>query len=383
MFWIYLFSCGEKTIDTIAIDTAVVEPSTEPAGEPSVETGTDQDGDGFTVENGDCDDNDPWTNPARDEENNDNIDNDCDGRTDEKWSGVTVSLRNSGRASSLVVFNQIGNVEDQITLNNDCVPTYLDSFQQKITNSTFTDTGWVISHANSALATVSATGDCSVIADFSEEEENTELLGVIAHPDGYYLASRGNALVKISNDGTVDTLAEWDANIVDDAGEANPAYQIYVWSIARDIRTDTIALFGLFGGFATWDATNGFVQHRQVDANTWDGRYAYAGAYKDGGGWYTLLYNSDNGEISVARFNATEANWVNRVVWTDQDHGAQEFAFPQGITVNGDMGDYYITADVASFSMVYRIREADQFIDDFYFSGAQYDWTFMGIVSNY
>src|SRR5688500_9994599 len=56
------------------------------------ETGTDADGDGFTVEEGDCDDGDPWTNPALDEESGDGKDNDCDGRTDEAWAGLTAAL---------------------------------------------------------------------------------------------------------------------------------------------------------------------------------------------------------------------------------------------------------------------------------------------------
>ena len=37
---------------------------------------------------------------------------------------------------------------------------------------------------------------------------------------------------------------------------------------------------------------------------------------------------------------------------------------PQGITINGDNGDYYVTADVATYSSVFRIREVDEFIDD-------------------
>ena len=59
---------GEKPApivnDTATEDTAE-EPSTEPSTEPE---GTDADGDGFTVEDGDCDDTSPWINPARDEE---------------------------------------------------------------------------------------------------------------------------------------------------------------------------------------------------------------------------------------------------------------------------------------------------------------------------
>ena len=74
------FGCGEKPAP-LPVDTAVEDTANEPASEPGTEpTGTDEDGDGFTVEDGDCDDTSPWINPARDEETGDGVDNDCDGR---------------------------------------------------------------------------------------------------------------------------------------------------------------------------------------------------------------------------------------------------------------------------------------------------------------
>jgi hypothetical protein len=373
---LFFLACGEKPVD-IVIDTAedtgsVEEPSTEPSTE---DTGTDQDGDGFTVEDGDCDDTSPWINPARSEEPGDGVDNDCDGRIDEKWSGVTVSLVKEGQTSSLLTLNQIGNVDSELALSNDCMPTYLDHDPSQIG-------GFVISHANSALAKVASDGTCTVLVDYSEED-NTELLGVIGQEDGSVLASRGNELIRVGTDGTVTSLADWNASILAEDGSANPDFQLYVWSIAQNIVTKEVALFGLFGGFATWSTESGLVVHRSIDADTWDGRYAYAGAVRDGGGWYTLLYNGDSGEISVANFDMAGLDWNTRIVWTEADQSAQEFAFPQGITVNGDNGDYYVTADVASFSSVFRIREVDQFIDDLYRSGSEPSWTFFGIVSNY
>ena len=80
---ILLLACGDKTAPIVQ-DSAVTDTMVEPSAEPSTEeTGTDEDGDGFTVEDGDCDDTSPWINPARDEEPADGVDNDCDGRIDE------------------------------------------------------------------------------------------------------------------------------------------------------------------------------------------------------------------------------------------------------------------------------------------------------------
>lgn len=249
-----LFACGDKGT---AIVEPAVEPSTEtePATEPSEETGTDEDGDGFTIEDGDCDDSDPWTNPGRDEEAGDGIDNDCDGRIDERWSGMTVSLANAGGASQLVTINSIGNVDSQVSLNNDCVPTYLEHGF---------DGGWVISNGNSGLAEVSSSGECTLLADFSEDEDNSSLFAVTAHPDGYYIGLRGNELLRVNRDGTTETLVDWDADAMTEDGELNPNYQIFAWSMARDIRTDEIGIFGFKGGFATWSPENGlqFISRR-------------------------------------------------------------------------------------------------------------------------
>ena len=47
-----VFGCGEKPTP-LSVDTSVQDTASEPADEPSTEsTGTDDDGDGFTVEDG-------------------------------------------------------------------------------------------------------------------------------------------------------------------------------------------------------------------------------------------------------------------------------------------------------------------------------------------
>ena len=374
--FLLIFGCGEeaKPLDLDTADSAVPEPTSEPSEE---DTGTDEDGDGFSVEDGDCDDTSPWINPARDEEPNDGVDNDCDGKIDEKWSGVTISLFKDGSTSSLLTLNQLGNVESELSLSNDCMPTYL-------AHDNSVDGGFVISNANTGVARVSPTGECTLLADFSEDEENASLYGVLGQADGSVIASRGDSLIKIMADGSLETIVEWDANVVDEEGNPNPNYQVFVWSIARDILTEEIALFGLYGGFATWHADTGLIVHRAITADTWDGRYAYAGAEKDGGGWYTLLYALETGEISVDQFDESSSDWLTQKVWSEADQSAQQFAIPNGITIDGDSGDYYVTADVASYSSVFRIRNVEGGVpDDLYRSNSQPSWTFFGIISNY
>jgi len=83
--------CTEKTTDTS-------EPSGEPAGEPGQEPGQepagepnnppveDEDGDGFTRDDGDCDDNNPDVYPGAEDIPGNGIDEDCSG-TDAQDNG--------------------------------------------------------------------------------------------------------------------------------------------------------------------------------------------------------------------------------------------------------------------------------------------------------
>ena len=395
-FLVLLISCMQDKVDApvdIPVDTQE-EPSIEQPEEE--EEGTDEDGDGFTIEEGDCDDTSPWINPAMDEEPDDGQDNDCDGRIDEQWSGVTVSHINPDGDSSIETIDVIGNIGDVVTLNKDCAPLYPEYEQEPAPPiPTFMDHGidggWIISDGYGALSEIDEQGNCNRIVDFTIDPEapeeppmNPYVLGVVTHPDGYYIASRIDSLVKVDRDGTVTELASWSAD-----PSAEEGYDITVYSIARNILSGKIGLFGNYGGFATWSVEDGFVVHKRADVEAWDGLVLNCGAVKDGGGWFAIV--SDNnpdsptaGEIGIRRFNFGDADWENRITWSDSDGGAQEYAVPYGITVNGDNGDYYVTASVASLYTVWRVREADNLIADLYNSGFGFaGHQFFGIVSNY
>ena len=84
------FGCEakESTTNIDTIDTATpepddaqdtAEPTIEPTSEPSVEQEKDIDGDGFSIESGDCDDEDSTINPSSVDYADDGIDQDCDG----------------------------------------------------------------------------------------------------------------------------------------------------------------------------------------------------------------------------------------------------------------------------------------------------------------
>ena len=70
---------GESKQDTDPVDTHTGD------SEPWVDPGTDDDGDGYTIEDGDCDDGDPAIHPGVGSDGCDGEDNDCDGDVDEDF----------------------------------------------------------------------------------------------------------------------------------------------------------------------------------------------------------------------------------------------------------------------------------------------------------
>ena len=82
--WMGLWLTGTALgqADTSPPDTGATPPETADTGvDPSLDL--DQDGDGWTPRQGDCDDDDPRAYPGAEEVCDDRIDNDCDGLFDE------------------------------------------------------------------------------------------------------------------------------------------------------------------------------------------------------------------------------------------------------------------------------------------------------------
>lgn len=98
-----LLSCdGEKPADS-GVTSPDVSDSSEPAdtddsGQPSA-SGSDEDEDGFSVEDGDCDDTNPDIHPDAIEVCDD-IDNDCDGDTDDADGDVDPSTQSTWYADA-------------------------------------------------------------------------------------------------------------------------------------------------------------------------------------------------------------------------------------------------------------------------------------------
>ena len=89
-----LTACGDEDKDTSTTDTAVTDTAQDTDTNTEDDTAIavmygvpdtaswDNDGDGYTPEDGDCDDNDADVNPGAEETPRDGVDSNCDGEDD-------------------------------------------------------------------------------------------------------------------------------------------------------------------------------------------------------------------------------------------------------------------------------------------------------------
>jgi hypothetical protein len=292
------------------------------------ETGTDADDDGWTVEEGDCDDGDIMVNPARDEDPSDGKDNDCDGRVDELFSGVAmVMLAEDGSASSIETVDALGRRTSTVALDDPALVPFF--FSQGIGGE-----GWaIVDLAGLSLVEVDADGNTAKLAEWPEAEFGV-VYGLATHPDGYYLVTLGNELLRVDGDGTTTSLATWD-------GEA----EMFSLDVAVNVETGAIGVFGIYGGFGILD-----------DDGTWTmmavGNFEapeyimYSGVHRDNGGWYGGGQDIDG--WGIFKWSDELATWSRKATWT------QDWS-PHFMTMDGDSGDIYMTTEGGQYPYVWRI----------------------------
>lgn len=332
------------------------------------DTDDDQDDDGFSPAEGDCDDNSVYVSPAREEDEHDALDNDCDGRIDESWVGVDIVYANEEGASQIETIDTIGRITDEVTVDSACAPIWLD-------HASWTDAGagWVINNGYAAVSTVDSAGNCTDIADFSDTEAFPYgVYGIATGPDGTIYATTLDTLYAITSDGTTTAVADWSCNF-DDPSQ----HEMAVYSLAVDPVSGTVGLFGYYGGFGTWNATDGLSVILTEDLEN-PAVVTNSGAHRDEGGWYTPGADVATGAYFIYRYDEENPAWVADETWTDEDW------LPFMLAIDGDSGDYYLTANAGWFYTVWRVVHGSGYASDLYTTdGTVPHRAFYGIVSDY
>lgn len=360
-------------------DTAVDTDTGHTGGGDSdtVDDDGDLDDDGFTAEEGDCDDNDVRVSPARDEEDGDGLDNDCDGRTDEAWSGFDVAFSNMYGSSEILTINRTGTDAESLTLDADCYPLWLDHAQEGDPSQ-----GWIVNNGYGYVTHVGADGKCEDLADFTKSTscDLGGVYGVAVGVDGTIYATTLDTLVSVGRDGTVTELASWSCNLMDPG-----AHELAVYSLAVDPETGELALYGYFGGFALWNPTDGLrVRHTEDLENI--AVYTYSGAHMDDqrpssdeeGGWFTPGIDGATGGYGIYQYDLAADEWVQVEGWEDEDW------VPFMLAIDGDSGDYYVTANAGWYYRLWRIASGSGYAARLYGSeGVEPYRAFNGVVTNY
>jgi hypothetical protein len=333
------------------------------------DTGTDNDGDGWSVEEGDCDDDDVYAHPGweeSDQEGNDTDgkDNDCDGYIDETFRGLIVLQQGRweyGSKSQIVKVSPFGEKAAEIVFDDNCIQPwyYLNMAGQEIDFYFYlapdvSGSGWVVSGIDrcagdtAGLFTVSPSGETGLLADLSDGETFAQgTWGLTTHPDGYYLLTTLDGLWKIDPlDGEMTQV--WSTI----EGEGDDAVQfLLAFDVAVDELTGEIGVYGYWGGFATldpetWEATvlrrapTESVEHVNWSGAYWDAR----------GGWFVGGQDADG--WAVKRMDESTGDWIRKAsfneAWT-----------PSALAIDTVYGEYYMSARGAQYPVVWELDAPD------------------------
>lgn len=338
--------------DNGGIDTSI---------EDTNDTDADQDNDGFSPEDGDCDDSDPHVSPAREEETDDALDNDCDGKVNEEFAGVEVAWVEESGAGHILALDSIGRVEADVSTGA-CVPFFLDHVvrdRQQVADE------WIINDSLAGLARVTADGTCTALADFSDTDVyEFPPYGVTVTPDGTIYVVFGNQLGSVAEDGTYTQLGTWDAEA-----------EFYGLGLSSDPLTGTVGIFDLYGGFATYNAADGLVFHHMPDFSAPE-LSTLSGAHGDDGNWYVPAASAAGYGVFMYDFAGEswemQDEWENDSAWT-----------PFMMAVDGsdkDKAEFYITATAGTLQTVWRVVHGTNHADHLYKSDGTDRGSFYGIV---
>ena len=304
-------------------------------------------------------------NPAWDEDTNDNKDNDCDGRVDEVFAGV-LGLYADGATESMSFawIDPFGDSKGFAAASMYLPTTYIADHQDKK------------SHVGVAVADASN----FAVYQFNREAAVTPILEVLeyewpdedapyfvrsigAHSDGSYYLAAADRLIHVQADGTWEATAQWAC------AEEDESHEFCAAAIAIDARTDKMALFDWFGGFAFWTPEDGLDIKipSDLEAPTCGVPPCVLDAEaKEGGGFYALgkyLKSETEEAFGVLKWDGSAEEIVVKGEWTSASYVPASFA------IEGESGDFYISASGGWDSHIWRMTADGEYMAPLYQTG--------------
>ena len=345
--FIPLLACsggGSYTPVETDTDTDGVDSDTEGVDTDTDLPETDDDGDGWSVEDGDCDDSTVWVNPSMPERKDDNLDNDCDGRTDEVFAGLRVFQ--SGVTSQILTVSPLGDVKAADTVRLSEPLGVVAAADDPV------DGGFVVTDGSGKVAHVAENGQVTVWWDDSKTEYSPVdaplgWFGGDWSPLGYYVLTGANRLWLVEPGKPATIALRWACL----EPETN-ATDVCPLDVAVDPVTGVVGLFGYFGGFATWTPGDTVLTIEVYD-NPLEPTHAFskAGAFERSQGFYAYGSGVDGASTfsGIWRWNAEAKEFRPKGEWSASEWTVDDFV------IEGESGDFYFTTHGGWDDNVYRM----------------------------
>lgn len=335
----------DSDTDTAVDDTADTEDT-----EDTAPAGTDSDGDGWTVEDGDCDDDDVQVNPGWTETGRratDGLDNDCDGLTDERLGAISVidvdAATGETRRLSYDIF---GDPAGETALPPMFIPRWSDV--------ALDGRGRVLLDRQAAkLWELSPEGVATALIDFSDEALGLDLpLGIAGvgtdRRGGAYLVGAVDRLLRVAPAGDgweVTEAGRWRCHLVTVCESTDGVHDIAAWDVAVDPARGEVRLAGAFGASASWSPAGVVVDVTEDDITP---EITFIDFQPHGArGFYALGEDADG--FGIWRWNVAQARWALRARWPEPERP------PAAFSLDDETGDFYVSANWGWTQELWRV----------------------------
>lgn len=331
-------------------DTAVDDTEDTEDTEDTTPAGTDADGDGWTVEDGDCDDDDVQVNPGWTETGRratDGLDNDCDGWIDERLGAIAVidvdTATGETRRLSYDLFGDHAGETELSAMNN---PRWSDIALDGRSRV-------LLDRDAATLWELTAEGVATAIVDFSDEALGLDLpLGVAGvgtdRRGGAYLVGAVDRLLRVAPVGDgweVTEAGRWRCHIDDVCESADGVHDLAAWDLAVDPARGEVRLAGAFGASASWTPAGVRVDVAE-DPETPE--ITFIDFQPHGArGFYALGEDVDG--FGIWRWNVAQARWALRARWPEPDRP------PAAFSLYDETGDFYVSANWGWTQELWRV----------------------------